>query len=256
MSAKGTTWEKHKYVKVEDGKYYYPDGYEGGRHVGSDKETVESNEPKGWEDSLYTEFERNLAKNGALLDPKSVQQLLLFGKDNSGKGYDNFAIALSKAGIDTSKIDQNSLNLMRYKVLEHYKKEFNEEKENFDESGKRTGDRTADQESRIQKANSGKSESSSEKTESKSSSKKSGSSGSSSKSGGGSSKKSSSEKKSSEKDDEEKEEDKKKTVKKVIKNAYKAKGKVHYVTAKPKIVHGIIDPVYVIRPTGLKWNIL
>lgn len=26
-------WEKHKYVKVLDGKYYYPDSYEGGRHL-------------------------------------------------------------------------------------------------------------------------------------------------------------------------------------------------------------------------------
>lgn len=42
-SAKGSTWEKHKYIKRIDGTYYYPDSYEGGRHLpngdGSSKES-------------------------------------------------------------------------------------------------------------------------------------------------------------------------------------------------------------------------
>lgn len=41
-SAKGSTWEEHKYVKRIDGTYYYPRGYEGGRTIdsleGGDKE--------------------------------------------------------------------------------------------------------------------------------------------------------------------------------------------------------------------------
>lgn len=39
-SAKGSTWEDHKYIKKIDGSYYYPDSYEGGRHLpdSSDKE--------------------------------------------------------------------------------------------------------------------------------------------------------------------------------------------------------------------------
>lgn len=32
-SAKGSTWDEHKYVKVVNGLYYYPDSYEGGRHI-------------------------------------------------------------------------------------------------------------------------------------------------------------------------------------------------------------------------------
>lgn len=32
-SAKGSTWEEHKYIKRVDGTYYYPDSYEGGRHI-------------------------------------------------------------------------------------------------------------------------------------------------------------------------------------------------------------------------------
>ena len=34
-SAKGSTWEEHKYIKRIDGTYYYPDSYEGGRHLPS-----------------------------------------------------------------------------------------------------------------------------------------------------------------------------------------------------------------------------
>lgn len=32
-SAKGSEWVDHKYIKRIDGTYYYPDDYEGGRHL-------------------------------------------------------------------------------------------------------------------------------------------------------------------------------------------------------------------------------
>lgn len=32
-SAKGSTWKEHKYIKRLNGTYYYPDDYEGGRHL-------------------------------------------------------------------------------------------------------------------------------------------------------------------------------------------------------------------------------
>ena len=34
-SAKGSTWEDHKYIKRINGTYYYPASYEGGRHLDS-----------------------------------------------------------------------------------------------------------------------------------------------------------------------------------------------------------------------------
>lgn len=42
-SAEGSSWKKHKYIKRVDGTYYYPDGYEGGRHLpdGEKKELTE-----------------------------------------------------------------------------------------------------------------------------------------------------------------------------------------------------------------------
>lgn len=50
-SAKGSTWEEHKYVKRIDGTYYYPDGYENGRNIssleGSKKEEPGSNGTSG-----------------------------------------------------------------------------------------------------------------------------------------------------------------------------------------------------------------
>lgn len=44
-SAKGSTWEKHKYIKVLNGRYFYPDSYKGGRHL--DAETLEAAKAKG-----------------------------------------------------------------------------------------------------------------------------------------------------------------------------------------------------------------
>lgn len=42
-SAKGSTWDDHKYVKRIDGTYYYPSGYDKGRTVDSLKDRDPSN---------------------------------------------------------------------------------------------------------------------------------------------------------------------------------------------------------------------
>lgn len=47
-SAKGSTWESHKYIKRVNGTYYYPDSYEGGRHL-------PSGESGGSDHSEYTD---------------------------------------------------------------------------------------------------------------------------------------------------------------------------------------------------------
>lgn len=42
-SAKGSVWERHKYIKKENGVYYYPNNYKGGRHLLDDiKEKAEN----------------------------------------------------------------------------------------------------------------------------------------------------------------------------------------------------------------------
>lgn len=45
-SAKGSTWENHKYIKRVDGTYYYPEGYEGGQHLDDADKEKESEEEK------------------------------------------------------------------------------------------------------------------------------------------------------------------------------------------------------------------
>ena len=66
-SAKGSQWEKHDYIAVKDGKYYYPDDYEGGRHLPKDRRQLQqeaikdtAGEPQGWEQAFYGEWEKNL----------------------------------------------------------------------------------------------------------------------------------------------------------------------------------------------------
>lgn len=43
-SAKGSTWEDHKYIKRIDGTYYYPDNYKGGRHLPDGEKSEEKDE--------------------------------------------------------------------------------------------------------------------------------------------------------------------------------------------------------------------
>lgn len=45
-SAKGSTWDEHKYIKRIDGTYYYPDSYEGGRHLSSVEKKESESEDK------------------------------------------------------------------------------------------------------------------------------------------------------------------------------------------------------------------
>lgn len=65
-SAKGTTWEEHKYIKRIDGTYYYPDSYEGGRHLpdgeGSDTK------------STYGEYDKD-DNDFKLLDSDKAQRI-------------------------------------------------------------------------------------------------------------------------------------------------------------------------------------
>lgn len=60
-SAKGSTWEEHKYIKRIDGTYYYPDSYEGGRHLpsGSDGKKKET---KKIDTSKLTDADKELIK--------------------------------------------------------------------------------------------------------------------------------------------------------------------------------------------------
>lgn len=57
-SAKGSEWEEHKYIKRVDGTYYYPDSYEGGRHLpkGDSEKKDDSKDKKTSKGSKFGEY--------------------------------------------------------------------------------------------------------------------------------------------------------------------------------------------------------
>lgn len=59
-SAKGSTWEDHKYIKKVDGTYYYPESYEGGRHLSDNKEKEKDNNEEFDSSKAATEFNKFL----------------------------------------------------------------------------------------------------------------------------------------------------------------------------------------------------
>lgn len=114
-SAKGSTWEDHKYIKRVDGTYYYPDSYEGGRHLpdgeksSDDKKT--DKDVEDWERTLYDEIEEHLKRNPGLFDPSEITD------DN----FQDFGLTLAEfAGVDSDKISKEELERMRKKVKDHY----------------------------------------------------------------------------------------------------------------------------------------
>lgn len=60
-SAKGSTWEDHKYIKRIDGTYYYPDSYEGGRHLPSSLDNKKK-ETKKIDINKLTDADKELIK--------------------------------------------------------------------------------------------------------------------------------------------------------------------------------------------------
>lgn len=77
-SAKGSEWEKHKYVKRENGNYYYPNGYPGGRHIENAPGEKNSEDKK--------EFDSSEVTKSAKTDEKTIQELYELG---AKKGYDS-----------------------------------------------------------------------------------------------------------------------------------------------------------------------
>lgn len=102
-SAKGSTWEHHKYIKKVDGTYYYPDNYKGGN-----KDTKTFDE--------FESFSKDLMKKGkAYWDDKEVAEL---SKEELGELYEDMTgVKLGKEDLDRlynsreAKYNQSSNNL-------------------------------------------------------------------------------------------------------------------------------------------------
>lgn len=128
-SAKGTTWDDHKYIKKVNGVYYYPSDYKGGRHAGDTKSGSISKEEKyekddkemegveeAWESTVYSDIDRIMKENPNLTDPVALAQMAF---DNNLKG----------------KMPDEEIARMMEKVKEHYSKKKNTE-ENGDKNSK------------------------------------------------------------------------------------------------------------------------
>lgn len=112
-SSKGSSWKEHKYIKRIDGTYYYPDSYEGGRHLpdNKNKETTDhnSNDMKKILDGI--------AERGGF----SKYQELINDKDYSkgGDQISNFRLFMEEfGGLDSSKYTDEEIKNMMNKLEE------------------------------------------------------------------------------------------------------------------------------------------
>lgn len=156
-SAKGTTWKKHKYLKVIDGKYYYADDYEDGRHLSnlnkssksSDNDEKKIKRVKEPSDSLDSgaitktddgeeRISRTNPKEGKKL-PDNWQEELYDAIDKQLKKnpglfdpkdltdddkFQDFRITLEEfTGIDSSELSDSEIEEMKKHVKNHYQTE-------------------------------------------------------------------------------------------------------------------------------------
>lgn len=96
-SAKGSSWKKHKYVKVIDGVYYYPIGYTKGRTV----ETLDSKERLS---NTLKEKEMKENRKVAKNEMKGVEGKKKLGKKRVNK-LANKVIA-GKYGVGQDRMDK------------------------------------------------------------------------------------------------------------------------------------------------------
>lgn len=103
-SAKGSTWEEHKYIKRIDGTYYYPDSYEGGRHLPDGEKRKASSDEKD-KDKLSSEEASKL--NQKVYEDLISGHLYL---DDDVKDFKKFKEMLEESyGIDASKYKDSDL---------------------------------------------------------------------------------------------------------------------------------------------------
>lgn len=107
-SAKGSSWKKHKYIKIVNGLYFYPDDYVGGRHVGSSKKSSKKKEEskgnkkkdsKGKTSTSKSKDEKDDKKKG--LTSKKIEKLAQdVIRGNYGVGQDR----INKLGKKYDKV--------------------------------------------------------------------------------------------------------------------------------------------------------
>ena len=94
----------------------------------SKKEEKKESEIEKWETPLYSYLTKLMTKNEWTIDDLIKNVISAHGKDEKGKDYDEFLVALSDSGVVTGdewkKLSQNAKELgrMRSKALEYFEK--------------------------------------------------------------------------------------------------------------------------------------
>lgn len=98
-SSEGSSWKKHKYIKRVNGTYYYPDSYEGGRHL------PDGEKEKSMEDELFEKL-----KNSS---DKDIGQMLRGSFDK---------VLLDQMGVDWTKLPKEEVDQMQRNLIDRFEK--------------------------------------------------------------------------------------------------------------------------------------
>ena len=96
-SSEGSSWKNHKYIKRVDGTYYYPDSYEGGRHL------PDGEKYKVMEDELFKKL-----KNSS---DKDIGQMLSGSFDK---------VLLEQMGVDWTKLPKEEVDRMQRNLIDRF----------------------------------------------------------------------------------------------------------------------------------------
>lgn len=122
-SAKGTTWEEHKYIKRDDGVYYYPDSYDGGRHLpeGSKSKSKNDDKNKGsgledWEKKIHQHVAGIVESHPELFKSTADISKAILAPANTQA----FKNTLKAFGLEPDKMSDAELNKVRSKIAGYY----------------------------------------------------------------------------------------------------------------------------------------
>lgn len=130
-SAEGSVWEKHKYLKRIDGKYYYPDSYEGGRHL-SDLRKKTKRKPS------MTEKEKS--KSRGQLTSKGIKRQNLLNQERIKEDLSDSEVAKIAKDIISGKYGNG--NEARRKALGMSAEEYEIVRKKVNEMMRGTGSKT------------------------------------------------------------------------------------------------------------------
>lgn len=109
-SAEGSVWEKHKYLKRIDGKYYYPDSYEGGRHLSDLKKKRSSKMISSKRIKATSTFrEKELKQEMTDSSIEKIAKEIISGKYGNGNDTRRKALGMSAAEYEIVRKKVNEM---------------------------------------------------------------------------------------------------------------------------------------------------